>query len=91
MPVQAFIVLATEQKTAAVALNDDDAAVAPMEINNTLANNLGFGTLVGLFVLPARLLNDPAYAAWVPPLGTLPIHVMDSETLFVPVTLPWGH
>ncbi|MGO4334962.1 hypothetical protein AB4037_08605 [Labrys sp. KB_33_2] len=91
MTVQAFIVLDTDQKNAAAALNSPDAAVMPQVVTNTLANNLGFGTLVGLFVLPARLLNDPAYAAWVPSLGTLPIHIMDSETLFVPVTLPWGH
>jgi hypothetical protein len=88
MTVQAFILLDTAQKDAAITLNTEDAAVAPQAITNTLANNLGFGTLVGLFVLPARLLNDVAYTAWVSSLGSLPIHVMDSETLFVPVTWP---
>lgn len=91
MTVQAFIVLDTAQKNAAITLNTEDVAVAPQAITNALANNLGFGTLVGLFVLPARLLNDAAYAGWAPSLGSLPIHVMDSETLFNPVTLPWGH
>ena len=91
MPVQAFIVLDTAQKDAAAALNSPDAAVMPQAITNPLANNLGFGALVGLFVLPARLLNDAAYAAWVPSLGSLPIHVMDSETLFLPISGPWGY
>lgn len=82
MTVQAFIVLSSTQAIASSALNNDDYAVAPQEVVNALANNLGFGALVGLFVLPARILNDPGYVAWVPSLGTLPIHVMDSETLF---------
>lgn len=84
MTVQAFIVLTTEQKDAAEALNTDSARVQGQSIANTLANNLGYGTLVGLYVLPARILNDPSYVAWVPSLGGLPIHVMDSETLFPP-------
>lgn len=37
------------------------------------------------WVSPARLLNDPDYQRWVPTLGLLPIHVLDSETLFPPV------
>lgn len=88
MTVQAFILLDAAQKDAAITLNTEDVAVAPQPITNALANNLGFGTLVGLFVLPARLLNDAAYAAWVPSLGSLPIHVMDSDTLFVPFVFP---
>lgn len=58
------------------------------EINNLLANNLGYGTLLGKWVAPARLLNDPEYVRWVDTLGTLPIHVMDSETLFNAVIIP---
>lgn len=82
MTVQAWIVLDEQEKDAAVLLDDEDAALGPREIVNALANNLGFGTLVGQWVAPARLLNDPAYARWVPTLGALPIHVMDSDTLF---------
>lgn len=84
MTVQAFIVLTSAQATAAQVLNNDDYAVAPQAIANILANNLGYGTLVGGYVLPARILNDPGYADWVPSLGSLPIHVMDSDTLFPP-------
>lgn len=85
MTVQAFIVLNSTQKDAAIALNTEDAAVNPQLIGNTLANNLGYGTLVGSYVLPARLLNDPLYTSWVPSLGSLAIHVLDSETLFAPL------
>lgn len=84
MTVQAWIVMDSTQKTAAVALNDDEIQVRPPEIANALANNLGYGTLVGQFVVGARILNDPDYVRWVPTLGSLPIHVMDSDTLF-----PW--
>ena len=84
MTVQAWIVMSTSQKNDAVALDDEDAALGPVEITNTLANNLGHGTLVGMWVAPARLLNDPEYQRWVPTLGQLPIHVLDSETIFPP-------
>lgn len=80
--VQAWIVMDATTCAAAIALNDEDAAVDPLEITNSLANNLGYGTLVGQFVVPARLLNDPSYTRWVTPLGSLPIYVMDSTTLF---------
>jgi hypothetical protein len=84
MTVQAMIVMTGPQKDAAVLLNDDEIQVQPPEVTNSLANNLGYGTLVGQFVVGARLLNDPDYTRWVSTLGTYPIHVMDSDTLFTP-------
>lgn len=84
MTVQAWIVMTTAEKDAATLLDDQDAMLGAVEITNALANNLGYGTLVGEWVAPARLLNDPDYVRWVPTLGLLPIHVMDSETLFPP-------
>jgi hypothetical protein len=84
MTVQAWIVMNTTEKNAATLLDDEEAMLGAREIDNPLANNLGYGTLVGQWVAPARLLNDPAYSRWVPTLGALPIHVMDSDTLFVP-------
>ena len=85
MTTQAWILLTEEQKVDAVLLDGNGIALGPREIDNPLANNLGHGTLVGQWVSPARLLNDPDYQRWVPTLGTLPIHVMDSDTLFIPV------
>lgn len=84
MTVQAWIALTPAQKTAAVALDDEDAALGPRPVDNSLANNLGYGALLGQWVAPARLLNDPDYSRWVPSLGSLPIYVMDSDTLFSP-------
>lgn len=78
--------MTTTEKNAATLLHDGDAMLGAREIDNTLANNLGYGTLVGTWVAPARLLNNPDYTRWVATLGSLPIHVMDSDTLFVPDT-----
>jgi hypothetical protein len=86
MTVQAWIVMTTAEKDAATLLDDENAALGARQIENALANNLGYGTLVGQWVAPARLLNDPDYSRWVPTLGQLPIHVMDSDTLFAPVS-----
>lgn len=84
MTVQAYILMDQTQRDAAEALDDVNADLGSQQIVNTLANNLGFGTLVSQWVAPARLLNDQAYVRWYATLGTLPIHVMDSETLFAP-------
>ncbi|MCA2377593.1 hypothetical protein ATU3C_12615 [Agrobacterium genomosp. 3 str. RTP8] len=84
MTVQAWILMTPSEKNAATALDDADAMLGAREIANPLANNLGFGVIVGKWVAPARLLNDPLYARWVPSLGALPIHVLDSETIFNP-------
>lgn len=86
MTVQAWIKMDAAEKDAAVALNDEGAVVDPREVTNPLANNLGHGVLVGSFVAPARLLNDPEYGRWSSSLGVLPIYVLDSETLFLPTT-----
>jgi len=82
MTVQAWIVMTPAEKDTATELDNDDSRLGAREIVNTLANNLGLGTLVGKWVAPARLLNDPDYVRYVALLGSLPIHVMDSDTLF---------
>ena len=89
MTVQALIVMTEEQKNAAVLLDDNfveggGVRLGPRQISNPLANNLGYEVLVGQWIAPARLLNDPEYQRWVPTLGLLPIYVLDSETLFPP-------
>ena len=86
MTVQAWIILTGSEKTDAEALNDGAAAVEARAIDNTMANSLGEGTLVGKFVLPARLLNDASYSRWSY-LSALPIRTMDSEVLFLPVVV----
>lgn len=84
MTTQAFLIFDDAQRQAAEALNDAEILVLPREINNSLANQLGEGTLVGKFVVGARLLNDPDYARWSEMCSTLPIRTMDSDVLFLP-------
>ena len=85
MATFAWIILSPAQALAAVALNDGDAALAPPVIDNPLANNLGDPVVsVGVSLVPARLLNDPAYARWYSTLGSLPIRMLDSDILFLP-------
>lgn len=84
MTVQAWILMTASEKDAATLLDDHNAMLGAREVTNLLANNLGYGVLVGKWVAPARLLNDPDYIRWVPTLGLLPIHVLDSETIFPP-------
>ena len=64
MPVQAFIVLDATERAAAMLLNYADAGVNPRKIDNPLSNLLGFGTLLNMYVVPARLLNDEPYERW---------------------------
>jgi hypothetical protein len=82
--VLAWIIMEPAQKDAAVLLDDEEAALGPNQIDNPLANNLGHGTLVGKWVVAARILNDVLYERWYPTLGTYPIAVMDGDTLFIP-------
>jgi hypothetical protein len=84
MTTQAWILMTPAQKDAAVLLDSEAGTLDPRQIDNTLANNLGHGTLLGQWIAPARLLNDPAYEQFVPSLGLLPIHVLDSDTTFLP-------
>lgn len=84
MPVLAFIVMTQQQRDDATLLDNEDSMLGARQMDNPLANNLGLGTLVGQWVAPARLLNDPEYVRWVPTLGVLPISVMDSDTIFLP-------
>lgn len=85
MTVQAYILMTTAEKDAATLLDDEEVMLGAAEIVNALADNLGLGPLVGKWVAPARLLNDADYTRWLPTLGTMSIHIFDSETLFVPI------
>ena len=88
MTVQAWLIFTGAERAAAMALNDapgsGGVAVNPREIDNTMSNNLGEGVLVGKFVCPARLLNDPEYERWYTMCAAIPIRTMDSDVLFVP-------
>ena len=91
MTVQAFRVLTAVQNDDIAAISATDPSpgvtVAPRVIDNALADLLGLGTLVGNYVAPAALSNDSAYDPWDVVLDLAPIHLLDTDTLFVPITI----
>lgn len=87
MTVAAMIVLTGTQRDAAMLLNQGSEGinVNPIPINNDMANNLGYGTLVGLYVLNAARLNDSAWVAiWGEMFASNPIYVLDTDTIYEP-------
>jgi len=85
MASQSWIVMTTEERDEALLLNPDGVAkISPRVIDNPLADNLGHGVLLGKWVAPARVLNDPEYERWLPSLGVLPIRLLDDEIIFLP-------
>lgn len=57
-------------------------AVVPALIDNTAADALGFGVLVGEYALPANILTAPGYEPWHSLLTDMPIHTIAPEQLF---------
>lgn len=81
MTVQTFVIMTAADKSAAQALNDDNAAVMPRLVDNTLAPS----DIAGKWVAPARILNDPAYGRWFDSLSVLPRQILDADMIFAPV------
>lgn len=84
MTVRAYILMTSSQRADAQMLDDNTVNIGGRAIDNPLANSLGLGTLVGKYIVGASLLNDPPYERWVETLGILPIHVFDTDVLFLP-------
>ncbi|MBY5698390.1 hypothetical protein [Rhizobium leguminosarum] len=85
MPVLAMIIMDATERTAAMALNEIGVVgVNPRLIDNPLANQLGLGTLLGLYVTGAQLLNDPASERWYEMFSDNDIRILDSEVIFLP-------
>lgn len=88
MTVQAWLIFTPAQRDEVLALNDDPDAVGqviPRVIDNPMADQQGYGEMVGDSVAPARLLNDPEYTVFYDLCSTLTIRTMDSEVLFLPI------
>lgn len=85
-----FILMTEAECFAARALDVPDSGIAfgGRIIDNSLANNIGHGTLVGgatdYYVNDARLLNDPEYQHYRAVCENLPIITVDPDVLFVP-------
>lgn len=91
MTTQAWCLLTDEQNTEILGLNgtlnvdpEHPVGVVARQVDNPLANNLGQGTLVGAWLAPARILNDPYYVNYLPYMDSLPIYTWDSDVLFIP-------
>jgi hypothetical protein len=101
MSTQNYFVLTAAQRSSAVALNGENCAIDPRAIDsaspgsgiNTNQDAIGFDVgdavpLVGNYVAPVRIVNDPAYLAEVPDmitfLLTLPAALLENETIFLP-------
>lgn len=84
MTTIAWLLMDDNEKDDAVALNGEGVGVNPRLIDNPLADNQEFGDIVGLWVMPARLLVDPDYERWYDLCSEFPIRTMDSDILFLP-------
>lgn len=88
MPVLSFIIMDATERAAAMELNDGNEAVIARQIDNPMANQLGYGTLYSVtepkYIVNAILLNNPDYARWVEMFSDNDIRVMDSEVIFLP-------
>jgi len=103
MATQNFFVMSASQRIIAVGYNQGAGGVAidPRLIDsstpgagiNTNPDADGFGvgdpiTLVGQYVAPVRIVNDPEYQREVPEmvafLLTLPSAILEVETIFLP-------
>ena len=102
MSTQNFVVITSTQRTALVAMNSPgNAAIDPMAVTNT-SPGIGLNinpdaddfepgeaiTLVGNFVAPKRIVDDPNHLTHTPDmvamLLTLPWAMLETETIFAP-------
>lgn len=101
MTTQNYFVMDATQRTAVIALNHPSASIDPRQIDsaspgsgiNTNQDADGFSVgdtipLVGQYVAPVRIVNDPQYLLHVPDMVAfileLPAALLENETIFLP-------
>lgn len=101
MSTQNYFVLTSAQRSTAMGYNHPSASINPRAVDsaspgsgiNTNQNADGYDagdavTLIGQYVAPVRIVNDPAYLSFVPDmvafLLTLPSALLENETIFLP-------
>lgn len=103
MSTQNYFVMSGAQRVTAMGFNQGQGGVAvdpraidsasPGSAINTNQDATGYDVgdpiaLVGQFVAPVRIVNDPEYLAQVPDmvafLLTLPASILENETIFLP-------
>jgi len=77
-------VCTTAEADAMMALNDNTAGVNPRLIDNSAADDLGFGVLLGKKVTPKRLETLPLYSRWHATLLDQQAITADTDALFLP-------
>lgn len=104
MATQNYFIMTSAQRTTAMALNGVEQQTDPRAVDaaspgvglnlNGLATGVAAGVavdLVGKYLAPVRIVNDPAYIAGVPALvanlNTLPCAILENETVFAPVVV----
>lgn len=85
MTIATCVICTTEELEALALLDDETSEIGGRQIDSPLANNLGEGTMVGKWVVSAHALIDPVYVRYYDLLSVLPVRVVDSEILFIPV------
>ncbi|WP_371346453.1 hypothetical protein [Ancylobacter sp. IITR112] len=103
--MQNFFVLTPAQRVESMAFNTPDVAIDPRAVDNPTPGvglNLNDNasdyepgdpvTLVGKFVAPKAIVDDPEYATYAPGmiayLLTLPWCTLETETIFAPTVIP---
>jgi hypothetical protein len=101
MPAQNWFVLTSAQRDAVMAFNTTDYQIDPRAVDaaspgvglNLNAGADGFAAgaalaLVGNYVAPYRIVNDPQYIASIPAMVTYlnqrPSALLDSDAIFAP-------
>lgn len=101
MATQNYFVLTGAQRAEAMGFNKPSASIDPRAVDsvspgsgiNTNQDAADFAVgdavaLLGQYVAPVRIVNDPEYLAHVPDmvafLLTLPSALLENETIFVP-------
>lgn len=104
MTMQNYFVLTAAQRTAVMALNGEEQAIDPRAIDsatpgsgiNTNQDAIGFDVgdavpLLGNYVAPVRIVNDPDYLSGVPDmvdyLLDMPSAALEDETIFLPFVI----
>lgn len=101
MSTQNYFIMTSAQRTIVMGFNDPNASIDPRAIDsaspgagiNTNPDAVGWGAgdaiaLVGQYVAPVRIVNDPAYLLHVPDMVAflleLPCSILENETIFLP-------
>ena len=82
--LHACFIMTDDERNLAESLSDSTAGLGSRRINNPLANNLGLGEIYNQWIATATLMNNPSYSRWYEMFQNWPIHIVETEILFLP-------